>query len=574
MKKRLLPLVLALVLCLGLTVPALAEEAKSTEDRTFAEVIPCERSIGPVIPPSFHEGLACVWEEATSGAKYESKFGFMDKTGEIVIPCVYDDIDGVFYNFSGGLAAVRLDGKWGFIDKTGKEVIPFQYDYAMAFSDGLAAVLKNDKWGYINQKGEEVIPCQYVNGREIGFSEGLAGMEKNNKWGFIDKTGEEAIPFMYDGVLDFSEGLAGVMKNGKCGYINKTGEEIIPCKYDDNDNFYEGLARVQKNDKYGFIDKTGEEVIPCKYDSAGCFSSGLAPVLQDEKWGYIDKTGAVVVPFQYSAAGSFSEGFAAVRRIIRDSIACGYIDKTGKEVVPCKIDAYDAPDRYVYAYTVSDGMAAVERLKLSSDGDGYLGMYGYIAFPAVEEAPSESETPAEPVEITAAVSAWAKEQVDSAAASGLIADGLGDDYTRNITRAQFAAVSVKLYEAMSGQTAPVAGDSPFTDTSDPVVIQAEALGFVGGVGGGKFEPASLVTREQAATMLSRVYTKLGGEIPAVDATDFADDADMSGYAREAIAFMSSKEIVGGVGNNKFDPQGNASIEQALVIALRMFEKLK
>jgi len=37
--------------------------------------------------------------------------------------------------------------------------------------------------------------------------------------------------------------------------------------------------------------------------------------------------------------------------------------------------------------------------------------------------------------------------------------------------------------------------------------------------------------------------------------------------------MSGKGIVGGVGNNKFDPQGNASIEQAMVIALRMFGNL-
>ena len=45
------------------------------------------------------------------------------------------------------------------------------------------------------------------------------------------------------------------------------------------------------------------------------------------------------------------------------------------------------------------------------------------------------------------------------------------------------------------------------------------------------------------------------------------------WAMDAVAFMSGKEIVNGVGNNKFDPQGNASIEQAMVIALRMFGNL-
>ena len=133
---------------------------------------------------------------------------------------------------------------------------------------------------------------------------------------------------------------------------------------------------------------------------------------------------------------------------------------------------------------------------------------------------------------------------------------------------------MELYETMSGETAPAPGESPFTDTSDPVIIQANALGIVNGKGDGKFAPSDPVTRQEAALMLSRVYTRLGGEIPKVEATTFADNGDVASWAMDAVAFMSGKEIVNGVGGNKFDPQGNASIEQALIIALRMFENLK
>ncbi len=172
------------------------------------------------------------------------------------------------------------------------------------------------------------------------------------------------------------------------------------------------------------------------------------------------------------------------------------------------------------------------------------------------------------------VSDWAKEQVSKAAETGLVPDSLGSDYRVSVTRAQFAATAVKLYEAMSGQKAPAAGESPFTDTSDPAVIQAQALGIVSGVGDGKFAADALVTREQAAAMLSRVYTKLGGNIPEVADTTFADNGKVSGWAKDAVAFMADKGIVSGVGDNSFDPLGNASIEQALVIALRMFDNLK
>ena len=174
----------------------------------------------------------------------------------------------------------------------------------------------------------------------------------------------------------------------------------------------------------------------------------------------------------------------------------------------------------------------------------------------------------------AQVDGWAKDQVNEAIASGLVAAGLGEDYRVKITRAQFAATTVKLYEAMSGEKVPAAAENPFTDTSDPVILQAAELGFVYGITDDTFAPDSLVTREQAAAMLSRVYTKLGGELPAVEATTFDDDGSVSDWARDAVAFMSDKGIVSGMGDNCFDPQGSASIEQALSIALRKFKNLK
>ena len=174
----------------------------------------------------------------------------------------------------------------------------------------------------------------------------------------------------------------------------------------------------------------------------------------------------------------------------------------------------------------------------------------------------------------AQVDGWAKDQVNEAIASGLVAGGLGEDYRVNITRAQFAATTVKLYEAMSGEKAAPAAENPFTDTSDPVILQAAELGFVYGITDDTFAPGSLVTREQAAAMLSRVYTKLGGEIPQVTATSFTDDGGISSYAKSSVAFMAEKGIVSGKGENRFDPSGSASVQEALSIALRMYKSLK
>lgn len=538
MRKRVLSMFLVLALCTGLIVPAFAAEVKIV--RVPAPTV--EEYEGKVKYGlgNFHEGLAQLWVYGKDG----TKCGYIDRTGKVVIPAEY----GTTGEFSEGLAAVEKDGKFGVIDKTGKVVIPFQYSWAEysssmfrpleAFHEGLATVLKDGKYGYIDKTGAEVIPRQYHTAKS--FSEGLAAVQKDGKWGFIDKTGKDVIPFQYGEAISFSEGLAAVEKNGKWSYIDKTGKEVLSVSYDDVYSFSEGLAAVKEDGKWGYIDRTGKLVIPCRYE------------------GY---------------ANSFSGGFAVVSDWYNDEQAskpqkrpvAGIIDKTGKEVVPPEVHTENGAE-YILLYGGSsscfhDGIARFTNFCVNGSEDKSIA-YG------------DSSVAYFAITADARVADWAREQVDSAALKGLMPDSLGDDFTVNITRAQFAAVAVKLYEAMSGREAPAPGESPFSDTDDAIVIQAEALGIVDGVGEGKFAPDNLVTREQAAAMLSRVYTELGGTIPEVEATSFKDDNFVSAFAKDAVAFMSDKEIVNGVGGNRFDPRGNASIEQSMVIALRMFENLQ
>jgi hypothetical protein len=124
---------------------------------------------GPCEP--FSEGLAAVG----TGSYGAAKWGYVDKTGTMVIRAQYDEARG----FSGGLAPVRIGRRWGFIDRTGKMVIEPQFDDAMAgdwkrsehdhgpgpwplsgFADGLAkVVLESGSLGYINRTGAVVWPA-------------------------------------------------------------------------------------------------------------------------------------------------------------------------------------------------------------------------------------------------------------------------------------------------------------------------------------------------------------------------------------------------------------------------------
>ena len=85
----------------------------------------------------------------------------------------------------GDLWPVKQDKKWGYIDKTGQIIIPFKFDGAHDFSEGLAAVNIEEKTGYIDKTGKFVIQPRFISG--FSFSEGLAVV-------LIRRIGQEATP--------------------------------------------------------------------------------------------------------------------------------------------------------------------------------------------------------------------------------------------------------------------------------------------------------------------------------------------------------------------------------------------
>ena len=202
-----------------------------------------------------------------------------------------------------------------------------------------------------------------------------------------------------------------------------------------------------------------------------------------------------------------------------------------------------------------------------------------------------------PITISGATaSEWAVAELERAEELGLIPDCLeGEDLTQDITRAEFAAVAVKVYEALSGTPAIPIVNNPFTDCNDVEVLKAYNIGAVNGTSATTYDPDALLNREQAATMLTRVFKKvtLAGwtlptdsqfTLPYTKPAAFADDKDISDWAKDSVYFMAANGIINGVGNNKFAPKNvtteeqatgyaNATREQALLIAVRMVENL-
>ncbi|MCI9605724.1 MAG: hypothetical protein HFF03_03480 [Oscillospiraceae bacterium] len=188
-------------------------------------------------------------------------------------------------------------------------------------------------------------------------------------------------------------------------------------------------------------------------------------------------------------------------------------------------------------------------------------------------APGAAPIPQQPATGAAEPAGWAKVFVDRAIAERLLPAELQSAYDQPITRREFCLLSDALYTKVKGGAAPIDATVTFTDTTDPAILRMASAKVVNGVGNELFDPNGQLTREQAATMLSRLAAALGK--PLTDsAPTFDDNGSVAGWASAAVGQMQLSGIMSGTGNNQFSPQQSYTREQSVVTIVRMCELLK
>lgn len=283
--------------------------------------------IGPEfsLAQPFSEGLAFVDAHTPDGVMDGS--AFIDPTGRRVIHFPYpgEGQSGVRYGgrFSEGLAPVawardyqdaegvgKQEVTWGYVDKTGKVVIPARFSGAHEFSEGLASVtlgdmLKHEKveCGYVDHDGKLVADgfadCGPFHGGRAAVMRWTKPTDPKalaeRRYGYLDTTGALVIPLEYAMAEPFSGGLACVVDaSGKAGFIDQKGAYVLKPIYRVCRSFSEGLALVVLGHKGGYIDRSGKQVIPSRFDYAEPFANGLAMVVEGTTVSFIDKTGRAV----------------------------------------------------------------------------------------------------------------------------------------------------------------------------------------------------------------------------------------------------------------------------------------
>ena len=106
----------------------------------------------------------------------------------------------------------------------------------------------------------------------------------------------------------------------------------------------------------------------------------------------------------------------------------------------------------------------------------------------------------------------------------------------------------------------------------PYVNWAAQNGIVEGVTATTFAPDTNINREQMAVIMANYAKKLGYDLPKpLQTVTFADNAQISSWAKNAVRAMQQAGILAGKNGNKFDPKGTATRAEVATV-LRRFGK--
>lgn len=533
----------------------------------------------------FSDGL-CSFYDAKTG-----KCGYMDRQGKIVVPPRYDHVDV----FQDGIAKAKVyDGENGetteyYIDTAGNTLPVPEYlspnNVNFWFGDGLlptdrslrnSAGKREEFVGYIDTQGNPVITIyrdaayEYSRDKYLGlcnessFQDGYAVLEdmrggrKYPAYVVIDTKGNEvctldAEPPYYVQVGGF-HGRAG--KYIRVDYLESTGAQrgkAVRTAVVDMSTGREVAnfpVPENKNDRYTKLGHLGSSTMLTIEENYNKIDGGLSV---SNGYEVRELDGSMLIPnlnekftLDPSHRGSYINSYTYIDQEIINGLGLLQVGGVNPAFTGSNFD--DVSYTKLYILEVREG---------TYTGSG-------LAYNAVTGQMSGSGTP-QPSGNTP--SGWAAEQVNAAISAGIVPDTLQSGYQQPITRAEFCALAVELYETVKGTE--ITQRTTFTDTDDVNVQKMGALGVVTGVGGGRFEPNGTLTREQAATMLARLAAAMGSPMTA-QTPAFADNASISTWAFDAVGQVLGGGVMSGGSNNMFLPKENYTREQSILTMMRMY----
>lgn len=171
---------------------------------------------------------------------------------------------------------------------------------------------------------------------------------------------------------------------------------------------------------------------------------------------------------------------------------------------------------------------------------------------------------------------WYADAVGYVYQHGLMTGTSEDRFSPDVTTSR--AMIVTMLYRLEGSPA-VSGAAAFPDVSAgqwyaDAVAWASANGIVTGYDNGNFGPDDTITREQLAVIFHRYAAYKGyDKTPAAPLDGYADAAEVSSYAVQAMGWAIGTGLITGTSETTLSPGGFATRAQAAVILARFCQNL-
>lgn len=170
---------------------------------------------------------------------------------------------------------------------------------------------------------------------------------------------------------------------------------------------------------------------------------------------------------------------------------------------------------------------------------------------------------------------WAYEAISTLSDKNIISGKSEDRFAPNdnITREEF----VKLVIAVLNEEI-TANSAGFTDVNagawySGYVNRACEIGIVNGFEDGSFGVGEKITRQDIAVILNNALKYKAVEVQKGNLS-FTDNSNISGYAEEAVAVLSTAGIIGGYDDGSFRPKSYATRAEAAQLIFKMLNVLR
>ncbi len=350
----------------------------------------------------------------------------------------------------------------------------------------------------------------------------------------------------------YKDGLVKIYDSKTSTYkiINLDGK-VIAESLGDIEHIGEGLFDVRDSFGSRLINRDGK-VIASNYNYlTNVGDNGYIGISTNTFEGFINTEGDYVIALSdgWHIQSAFSEGLASVVKdlVYRPYGEIKYITETGETAL---LRNDNSGYKWSNSSEFKNGIALVSR------GVGKAGPASYNVLRCLYDNPSD----------------WAAKTIEEAKTLGLLPEELQNRYRKNITRENFCKLVYELPFVKSMERLP-AENVNYIDCDDEKVKFLSEVGIIQGVGQNRFAPDEYLTREQAATILLRIWV-MSGKVADYTEDRFADHDEISDWATGVPYAMKNAGIMNGVGDNRFAPQEGYSTEQAVATVLRIYNNLK